>query len=176
MRIAVMQVAGAMAPEAPADADLVFSRVDLTPTGYEALGEVVVLRGDAVFDLASLTSLAHGDVDVLVLSPGSESDLQAEAVMEFAIRLSDAVAGLVLIVEDDGADPGAPGHGGSAIVMLGEVLAEAMGGSEVLVADIGLPVPRPMPRDPVPALPTILEQRLAHHEGRHLHTDYPSDS
>lgn len=176
MRIAVVQTAGAVPLSAPPDAELVFSHSDLVPAGYEALGEVAVLLGDAAFDLTGLTSMAHRNVDVLVLAPGSESDIQAEAVLEFAIKLSDAVAGLVLIVEDDGADPGQPGHGGSAIVMLGEVLAEAMGGPEVLTAEIGLPVAQPMPRDPVPALPTILEQRVAHHEGRRVHTEYPSDS
>lgn len=176
MRIAVVQNSVSAAPLAATGSDLIFSSVDLVPEGYEALGQVAVLRGDAVFDLKSLESMARRNVDVLVLAPGSESDLQAEAVLEFAIKLSDAVAGLVLIVEDDGADPGQPGHGTSAIVMLGEVLAEAMGGSEVLTADIDLPVAQPMPHDPVPALPTILEQRLAHHEGRHLHTEYPSDS
>lgn len=155
--------------------DVVFRRDDPSPSQAEALGRVAVLQGDAALDAESLRSLADGSIEVLVLSPGSESDIQAEGMLEYAIGLSDSVAGLVLVVEDDGAEPGSAGHGGSAIVLLGEVLAEAMSGADVIDAEIGVPVPQPVPRDPLPALPTILEQRLAHHQGRHLHHDYPSD-
>ncbi len=142
----------------------------------DALGTVAVLSGDAAFDPDVLRKLAADGTDVLVLCPASESDLQAEAVLEFAIKLSDSVAGLVLVVENDGAEPGQPGHGGSAIVLLGEILAEAMGGADLLEAEIGIPVPQPVPRDPLPQLPTILAQRVANHQGRHVHVDYPSDS
>ncbi|MDO9108794.1 MAG: hypothetical protein Q7U89_07375 [Coriobacteriia bacterium] len=176
MRIAIIQRgASAAVVEPPAGIDLVFQSGAPVPLGIEQLGSVTVLEGDDVLDLDLLRSLALEGTDVLVLMPRSESELQAEAVLEFAIALSDSVAGLVLVVEDDGALPGEPGHGGSMIVLLGEVLGEAMSGSDVIEATVGIPVPQPVPRDPLPSLPTILAQRLANHQGRHLDTEYPSD-
>jgi len=176
VRVAIDQSTVASEPQtSPGDFDVVFRADDLQPPGSTGLGALAVLRGDEVFDLDHLRALTDGSVEVLVLAPGSESDIQAEAVLEFAIGLSDCVAGLVLIVENDGAEPGEPGHGGSAIVLLGEVLAEAMGGADRIDAEIGVPVPQPVPRDPLPELPTILAQRVAHHQGRHVSVDYPSD-
>jgi len=176
MRIAILQSDVASDALQPAGVfDVLFSADDPMPGAVADLGSVTLLRGDEVFDLALLRSLADGGTDVLVLSPGSESDLQAEAVLEFAIGLSDCVAGLVLVVERDGAEPGEPGHGGSAIVLLGEVLAEAMSGEDFIDAEVGIPVPQPVPRDPLPELPTILAQRVAHHQGTHVAVDYPSD-
>lgn len=177
MRIAILQRDIASDAGMPAAAsDVLFTADDPMPGAAAGLGSITLLRGDEVFDLDLLRSLADGGTDVLVLSPGSESELQAEAVLEFAIGLSDCVAGLVLVVERDGAEPGEPGHGGSAIVLLGEVLAEAMSGADVIEAEVGIPVPQPVPRDPLPGLPTILAQRVAHHQGRHLAVDYPSDA
>ncbi len=113
--------------------------------------------------------------NVAVLLPRSESDLQAEAVLELAIALSDSLAGLVIVVDTDGSEPGHPGHGGSAIIMFGKVVAEAMSGDDILFADVELPVGRPEPREPLPEMPTILQQRLAHHQGHHLEVDYLAD-
>jgi len=176
VRIAIDQSSVASEPQTSAgDFDVLFRTEDLQPPASAGLGALVVLRGDEVFDLEKLRALTDGTADVLVLAPGSESELQDEAVLEFAIGLSDCVAGLVLVVEDDGAEPGEPGHGGSAIVLLGEVLAEAMGGADRIDAEIGIPVPQPVPRDPLPELPTILAQRVANHQGRHVSVDYPSD-
>lgn len=176
MRIAIVQRgASDAAVESPAGIDLVFQSGAGVPFGIEQLGSVAVLEGDDALDLELLRALALEGTDVLVLMPRSESELQAEAVLEFAIALSDSVAGLVLVVEDDGAQPGEPGHGGSMIVLLGEVLGEAMSGSDIIEADVGIPVPQPVPRDPLPSLPTILAQRLANHHGRRLDTGYPSD-
>ena len=161
----------------PGDVDLVFSASGLPEAQHLAdLGHVVVLRGDDAIDPVALGALASHPPAALVLMPGSESDLQAEGVLELALALSESLAGLVVVVEDDGADPGAPGHGGSAIVLLGEVLAEALGGADVAVGDVPLPVPQPAPRNPLPEVPPILLQRLANHRGLRPRQDYPSDA
>lgn len=139
------------------------------------LGRVLVLRGDAAIDPAALTQAGSRSPDVVVLAPGSESDLQAEAVLELAIGLSTSLAALVAIVEPDGAEIGEPGHGGSAIVYLGEVLAEALAGDDVIVADVATPVGPPEPRGTMPAPPPLLAQRLAAHKGAKVSVDYPAD-
>jgi hypothetical protein len=110
-----------------------------------------------------------------VFLPRSENELQAEAILELALALSDSLAGLVIVVEPDGAEPGDPGHGGSAIIMFGKMVAEAMSGDDILYADIELPVGPPEPREPLPQMPPILQQRLAHHQGHQLEVDYPAD-
>jgi hypothetical protein len=145
------------------------------PGVAESLGTVALLVGDACIDPARLHGAAASEPDVLVLVPRSESDLQAEAVLELAIGLSESVAGLVLVVDAIGGEPGEVGHGGSAIISVGEVLAEAVADEELLVAEIGEPAPQPVSRQPVPPVPPILLQRLAHHEGRVPEVDYPAD-
>jgi hypothetical protein len=60
-------------------------------------------------------------------------------------------------------------------VLLGEVAAEAFGDTDVLVADVRVPVPQPEPPEPLPQVPTILAQRLAHHGGTKLGVGYPAD-
>lgn len=177
MRIAVQQsLLGEHSPAVAQGYDIVLRAGEPIPESAAELGAVAVLSGDEVFDVAALKSLATERPDVLVLRPGSESELQAEGVLEWAIGLSDAVAGLVIIVEDDGAEPGDPGHGGSAIVLLGDVIAEAMSGADLIDATVGVPVPQPVPRNPLPELPTILAQRVAHHAGRHVPVEYPADA
>lgn len=143
--------------------------------GMEPFGHVVVIAGDAAIDPEQHRRLAGDPPDVLVLAPGSESELQAEAVLELAIGLSVSLAGLVIIAEASGAEPGSPGHGGSAIILLGEVLAEAVFDDQTLTADIDLPVLRPEPRAPLPALQPILVQRLAHHRGERPAMGYLAD-
>ncbi|TPW09022.1 MAG: hypothetical protein FD127_4274, partial [Acidimicrobiaceae bacterium] len=120
--------------------------------------------------------VAEDPPDVLVLAPASESDLQAEAAIEVAIGLSISVAGLVIVLDSSGAEPGTPGHGGSAIVLLGEVAAEALLEDDALIAQIPVPVPQPKPRAPLPAVPPLLLQRLAHHRGERVAFDYPADT
>lgn len=141
----------------------------------EILGTVGLLVGDACMDPAGIATVAAAEPDVIVLCPESENDLQAEAVLEFALGLSEAAAGLVLVADRSGAEPGEPGHGGSAIVLLGDVVSEAGFGDDVLVADVALPIARPEPKEPLPVVPTILEQRLATHRGAKLPVDYPAD-
>ncbi|TDB38717.1 MAG: hypothetical protein D9V44_03240 [Actinobacteria bacterium] len=141
----------------------------------DVLGRVVTLSGDAAIDPEELGKLSVLPPDVLVLTPGAESDIQAEAVLELALALSFSVAGLVIVSERSGAEPGIPGHGGSAIVLLGEVLAEAMADDDILYAEIPVPIPPPGPRALLPAVPPILLQRLAHHRGQRLSVEYPAD-
>lgn len=143
----------------------------------EGFGSVAVFSGDRCFDLEALQDACSAFPSAALLAPASENDLQAEAVLELAIGLSDSLAGLVIVAECSGAEPGKPGHGGSAIVLLGEVVAEAIGDADVLVADIELPVPQPEPREPIPQIAPILAQRVAHHQGRKAKPpgDYPAD-
>ena len=131
--------------------------------------------GDPAIDPDAARRYREDPPDVLLMSPRSESDLQAEAVLEYAVGLSGSLCGLVVITEPVGAPLGAPGHGGSAIVRLGEVLAEAGDGDDVLLEDIDLPVPRPEPTQAFPGLPTILEQRLAVHRGLRHEPGYPAE-
>lgn len=143
--------------------------------GAEDLGRISLTVGDSCFKGASWVDAMGKSATVAVMCPRSENDMQAEAALEVAIALSDSLAGLVIIAETTGAEPGEPGHGGSAIVLLGEVVAEAIEDEDLLVADIALPVPQPEPREPLPAIPTILAQRLAHHSGRKLDMGYLAD-
>ena len=145
-------------------------RVSDSPLGRTALmlGDECLLEGP------------EGEVaaaQAWVWRPLSESDLQAEAVIERALAASAAYVGLVLIAEPVGADPGDIGHGASAICYLGAVLAEATSDEEqILTVDLEVPAPSPEPREPMPALPPILSQRLAVHSGRRVTTEYPSDA
>lgn len=145
------------------------------PLEDEMLGLVVVLTGDSCMDAETLRELFEDSLAVLVLAPRSESELQAEAVLELALGLSTSVAPLVIVVEPDGAEVGAPGHGGSAVVHLGEMLAEAMAGDDVLLADVVTPLGRPEPRSPLPVVPPLLVGRVAAHHGRKLDVGYPAD-
>ena len=142
---------------------------------HDELGRILMITGDGCMDPVVLGALAADAPSALVLAPGSESELQAEAMLELAIGLSTSVSPLVLVVETDGADPGVGGHGGSAIVHLGEVLAEAMAGDDVLHAEVLTPLGRPEPRGLLPQVPPLLAGRLAAHEGRKLDVGYPAD-
>jgi hypothetical protein len=143
--------------------------------GLGRLGSMALLIGDGCIDISTIRELAFGFPDLGVLVPRSESDLQVEAMLEVAIALSDSFAGLIIVVDVDGAETGYPGHGGSAIVMFGKVIAEAGEGDDLLIADIETPIGAPEPREPLPQMPTILLQRLAHHQGIELEVDYPAD-
>lgn len=140
-----------------------------------ALGRVGVLSHDACFEPSNWESLAARGIEALVLCPGAENELQAEAATEVAIGLSDSLAGLVVIAECTGGEPGEEGHGSSGMVRLGEVIAESFGEEEVLVTPVSVPVPQPEPRNPLPEVPTLLSQRVANHQGRKLQVDYFAD-
>lgn len=141
----------------------------------EAPGLTVTLAGDHCYSPASLEAAHASAPGVLVLAPGAESELQAEATLELALELSTSVASVVIVVETDGAEPGEPGHGGSAIVHLGEVVAEALSGDDILFADIEAPVGPPEAPSPLPGIPLLLAQRVAAHGGHKLEVDYPAD-
>lgn len=144
-------------------------------SGADEIGALGLLIGDACMTGSEWLNVLGQSPKWAIMCPRSESELQAEAVLETAIALSDALCGLIIVAECDGAEPGEIGHGGSAIVVLGEVVAEALGGDAVLIADVPVPVPQPEPREPFPELPTILKQRLAHHQGDKLDMGYLAD-
>lgn len=141
----------------------------------EPLGRIVLLRRDACFDAAVLEAAAEAGPGLAVLAPGSESDLQAQAVLELAIALSTSLASVVVIAEADGAELGEPGHGGSAVVHLGQVLAEAMSGDDLLVVELPEPLGPPEAPAALPGIPPVLLQRLAAHRGQKVPVDYPAD-
>lgn len=148
--------------------------VDFGPV-FPDLGRMAVFVGDACFERAEWLAAREAGVTAAVLCPLSESDLQSEAALEVAIALSESLCGLVIVAEAAGADSGEPGHGGSAIISLGEVLAEGFSEPDVLVAEVALPAGMPEPPELLPELPTLLAQRLASHAGRRLEVDYPAD-
>jgi hypothetical protein len=160
--------AGVRAQVFPVTADI--------PVIGERLGKVALLHGDACMNPSVLKGLSVTQPSVVVMSPASENDLQAEAVLELAIGMSESIAPLVVVVDPVGAEPGDPGHGASAIVLLGKVLAEALGDEgDVLYAEVPEPLPYPDPPEPVPEVPTLLAQRVAFHEGRKLDLGYLAD-
>jgi len=156
-------------------AEVLVSDIASAESALAVVGRCELLEGDATIDPGEHRRIAANPPDVLVLAPASESDLQAEAAIEVAIGLSLSVAGLVIVLDASGAEPGEPGHGGSAIVLLGEVAAEALAEDDVLMAEVPVPVPRPEPRAPLPEVPPLLLQHLAHHRGEKLTVDYPAD-
>jgi hypothetical protein len=130
--------------------------------------------GDACMDAAEIARVAEQSPAFAVLSPRSDTDLQAESMLEFAIALSDSLAGVVVIAECSGAEPLEVGHGGSAIVVLGEVVTEALADDDVIIAEVLQPFPQPSPREPLPKVPPLLAQRVAHHTG-HLPPEHGPD-
>lgn len=142
---------------------------------HDQIGGILVVTGDGCMDPVVLEALAAEAPSALVLAPASESELQAEAMLELAIGLSTSVSPLVIVAETDGAEPGVGGHGGSAVVHLGEVVAEAIAGDDVLFADLVTPLGGPEPRGPLPQVPPLLAGRLASHAGRKLDVGYPAD-
>ncbi len=142
---------------------------------HTPLGTTAALAGDECIDPLIARELAVAVPDAIILRPASESELQAEAMLERALAFSESVSGLIVVAEADGGDIGEPGHGGSAVVVLGAMAAEAMSGDEVLTVEVSTPVPQPGPRDPVPELVPILAQRFALHRGTRVPVDYPAD-
>jgi hypothetical protein len=157
----------------PASYGMAFAPTTLP--GDEELGRIALPVGDAAMDPEELRHLGETHPDAVFASPRSESELQAEAMLELAVGMSESVTGLVAVVDAAGAAPGRPGHGGSAIILLGEILAEAGDGEEVIFADVPVPVPHPARRAPVPTPSTILAQRLSVHRGERPAPAYPAD-
>jgi hypothetical protein len=146
------------------------SLIELGPLGRAAL-----LSGDAPVDPEVHKNLLELEPEVVLMLGRTESDLQAEALVEVAIGLSDSATGLVIVVDAVGAEPGEPGHGGSVVAVMGEVVAEAIADDELVVVDVETPAPPPQPREALPDVPPILAQRLAHHRGEKPAADYLAD-
>lgn len=138
------------------------------------LGRALLLSGDDCIDPALFPSIEAMGLEALVLQMDTESPLQAEALLEHALDASLSFAGLVLTACLVGDARGVSSHGGSAIVHLGEILAEAGSGEDLLIARVAVPVPLPVRRGPRPVLPPVLAQRIAAHGGAKLRPDYPA--
>jgi predicted amidohydrolase len=143
--------------------------------GAEELGSIALLIGDAAFRGREWLGALAKSPKIGFMFPRSESDLQAEAAFEVALAFSDSLCGVIAIAECAGAEPGDVGHGGSAIIQLGNVVAEAGDGDDLLVADIETPVAQPEPREPLPTVPPLLTQRLAVHAGQRPSVEYLAD-
>ncbi len=151
-------------------------RLRLTP--LEALptrlGRTLVLAGDECIDPELFPVIAGANVEALVWQIDTESPLQAEAILELALDASLSLSGLVLVSCFDGEARGARSFGGSAIVHLGELLAEAGQGEDLLLADVAAPVSLPIRRGPLAEPGPVLEQRLAVHRGAKITLGYPA--
>lgn len=140
--------------------------VVLTPSGaVGCLDGSARLFSEDCFDLVRIAGL---DSTALVLVPEAVSPLEAEAVIEYAVALSESVAGLVVVLESSIV-------GGSAIVLLSEVLAEAGEGECVIFADVPVPAPGPHPKAPLPEVPPIIARRLLRQRGIRPDPGYPAD-
>jgi hypothetical protein len=139
------------------------------------VGRTVVLIGDDCIDADLYDPVARAAPDALVLQFDSESPLQAEALLEYALDCSLSLAGLILVASTVGAARGYEGHGGSAIVHMGEIVEEADDDQQVLVADVDVSSLRPLEASRLPSPSPILTQRLDVHRGRKSAVDWPAD-
>jgi hypothetical protein len=146
------------------------ARIKPTP-----LGPTAFMLGDECLSRPTYESAEGAGARAWVWRPVSRSDLQSEAMLEQAIAASASYVGLILLAECSGGEPGEIGHGASAVLYLGDVIAEASEPDDVLIVDLEAPVGPPEPREPMPPLPPILEQRLAVHEGRKPEVGYLAD-
>ena len=128
-----------------------------------ALGRTIALDGDDCIDPDLFPAIQESVCDSLVWRFNAEDPLQAEAALELALDASLHLAPLVVIASVTGNSRGVHSAGISAIVHLGEILAEGGSGEELLVADV--PNPGGFPEQPrtLPAPAPVLVQRLAVH-------------
>jgi len=138
------------------------------------LGRTLVLAGDECIDASLYPEVESLGLEALVWQIDTESPLQAEALLELALDASLSQAGLVLTACLFGEARGVTSSGGSAIVYLGEILAEAGEGEDLLLADVPAPVALPERRGHRAVPAPVLAQRLAVHQGRKLRPDYPA--
>lgn len=138
------------------------------------LGRTLVLADDECIDPDHFPAVESLGLEALVWQIDTESPLQAEAVLELALDASLSLAGLVIISGIDGEARGVRSCGGSAIVHLGEILAEAGGGEDLLLSDVAVPVCLPARRGPRPVLAPVLAQRLAVHRHTKARPGYPA--
>jgi hypothetical protein len=144
-------------------------------TGDTPVGKTMVLIGDDCVDPDLYRAVAAAEPDALVWQFDSESTLQAEALLEYALDCSLSLAGLILVASTVGSARNHDGHGGSAIVHMGEIVEEAGDGEEILVADVDVSSLRPLEASRLPTLSPILTQRLDVHRGRRSSVDWPAD-
>ena len=140
------------------------------------LGRTALLGGDTCLrDNVRRTLVAEG-LDTVIWRPGAESELQAEAILEYALGSSPALAGLLIVAECSGGEGHDGCRGVSAIIHAGQLVAEATGSDdELLIVDFDVPLAAPERDMPLPALPPILVQRLAFHDGHKPPVDYLAD-
>jgi predicted amidohydrolase len=138
------------------------------------LGRTLQLGGDDCIDPAHFATIEAMDLEALVLQMDTESPLQAEALLEFALDASLSHAGLVMTACLTGEARGVKSFGGSAIIHLGEILAEAGSDEDLLIARVPVPVALPVRRGPRPVLPPVLAQRIAVHHQTKIRPDYPA--
>jgi len=143
-----------------------------TPT---ALGRTIVLADDDCIDPALFPHIQALDCEALVWMLVSEDDLQAEAVLELALDASLTLAPLVIVVSVTGHARDVDAHGLSAIVHLGELVAEGGEGEDLLIADLGLPAAMTQKTRRLPEPTPVLLQRLAAHRGTKAPVEYPAD-
>jgi predicted amidohydrolase len=142
-------------------------RLSATP-----FGRTLVLAGDECVDPALYGTIAGLAPEAMVWQFDPASALEAEALLETALDTSLVLAGLVVITSTVG---GARGFGGTAVVHLGEIVAEAGEGDDTITAELHVPVALPGRRGPLPVLPPILAQRLAVNAGGRAPVPYPAE-
>lgn len=140
-----------------------------------ALGRTLVLAGDECIDPGVFAEIQALACETLVWQFDAEDELQAEACLELALEASLTLAPLLLVAAVTGSARGIDVHGTSAIVLLGEILAEGGAGEDLLVADVPAPDVAPEHGKRLPEPAPILRQRLAAHRGTKVRVDYPSD-
>ena len=146
-------------------------RITATPLGTTAL-----VSGDACLRAATAARIKEARVNAGVWRPGAESELQAEAVLEYALGCAPVLAGLLVLAECSGTTGHSAHSGTSAIIHLGELLAESVSADdEILMVDVEVPLPAPESDLPLPGLTPLLVQRLAAHDGHKAPVDYPAD-
>lgn len=139
------------------------------------LGRTVVLAGDDCIDPELFPQVRAQECEALVWQFDAEDDLQAEACLELALEATLTLAPLVVVVSVVGSERGIDVHGTSAIVHLGEILAEGGEGEDLLIADVPASSKAPEHGKRLPEPAPILRQRLAAHHGTKVRVDYPSD-
>lgn len=140
-----------------------------------ALGRTLVLSGDECIDADVFPEVAALGCDAVVWQFSAEDDLQAEACLELALEATHSLAPLIVVAAVTGSARDVHLEGISAVVHLGEILAEGGAGEDLLFAEVP---PSAGPLEPGRRLPEpapVLRQRLAAHRHSKVPTDYPAD-
>ncbi|MBS3957314.1 MAG: hypothetical protein KGZ40_07275 [Clostridiales bacterium] len=146
-------------------------RIAVTPLGLTSLA-----AGDVCLNPDTARMAREAGVHAVVWRPGAESELQAEAIIEYVLRCAPALAGLVVLAECTGSSAHLGQSGTSAIVLFGELVAESAGAEdEILYAEVEGAWEASEQDLALPELPPLLAQRLAVHEGRRASVEYPWD-